>query len=115
MKEGLNRYHLNMKHTLKWIDGNRRRLDEKGVILYKVPYTQKFAYYPVEISLYALGNFEMFFDTGEEIYKENFLKQLDWLVDNITIKKILECGNIGLFFHIINLIEFLGFMVWLKV
>ncbi|HEC92573.1 MAG TPA: hypothetical protein ENI51_06255, partial [Candidatus Atribacteria bacterium] len=87
MKEELSKYYLSMKHTLKWPYTNTQKLDKNGVILYKVPYTQNFDYYPVNIALYALGNFEMFLDTKKESYRKKFLKQLDWLTSNITVKE----------------------------
>lgn len=82
----LGKYYIDMKNDVKRIIEPIYKLDKEGVHLYKVPYTDNYRYYPVFIAGFALGNFEMYLDTNEERYKEVFLKQVDWLVDNITIK-----------------------------
>jgi len=80
-------YYLDMKKTVKWVNSPMRKLDESGVLLYRVPYTDSYHNYPVNIAQYALGNFEMFLDTKDNKYEEAFLKQADWLVNNISDKK----------------------------
>lgn len=62
------------------------KLDREGIIMFKIPYTTRFDYYPVQIALFALGNLEKFLDTGEERYREIFIRHVDWLVKNISIK-----------------------------
>jgi heparosan-N-sulfate-glucuronate 5-epimerase len=42
-------------------------------------------YFPITIALYALGNYQMFFDTGEEAYRKTFFAQADWLMKNVRI------------------------------
>ena len=68
--------------------------DKNGVVLYKVPYTSEYHYYPVYVAEYAIGNFDKYIETKDEKYKENFLKQIDWLVENIS-----DRGNYGVWEH----------------
>lgn len=39
-------------------------------------------YYPITIAQYALDNWELFLQTGEQGYQETFLRQSEWLVSN---------------------------------
>lgn len=84
--EKLGNYYVEMKNNIDRPRQTVHRLDKNGVLLYKIPYTNEYHYYPVSIALYALGNFEMYLDTKKSSYKEVFLKQADWLVNNIKIK-----------------------------
>ena len=90
----LGKYYISMERAFRLPERKTRTIDENGVLLNKIPYTEKWEYYPCDISLYALGNFEMFLDTNEEKYKDNFLKQANWLVNNISIK-----GGFGVWEH----------------
>jgi len=91
----LGKYFVDMKKKFEWYAGSIHKLDKNGVLLYKVPYTTKYQYYPVDIAQYALGNFEIYLDNGNEHHKGAFLKQADWLVSNITIKP----GGFGVWEH----------------
>ncbi len=86
IEERLGKYHIEMKYNTNRPTISTYKLDKKGVLIYKIPYTNSFDYYPVSITLYALGNFEMHLDTNNDKYIDNFLKQVDWLVNNISIK-----------------------------
>ncbi len=85
---GTTRYYpiSRIRQTLNWLSTGIRKLDRDKIIVYKIPYTSSFDYYPVEIALFALGNLEKFLDTGEERYREVFIRHVDWLVKNISIK-----------------------------
>ncbi len=85
--KNLGKYYIEMKNQIDRPKQPVHKLDKNGVLLYKIPYTDEYHYYPVSITLYALGNFEMYIDTQNTDYKDLFLKQSDWLVDNITIKQ----------------------------
>jgi hypothetical protein len=84
--EHLGNYYVEMKNNIDRPKKSVHKLDNDGVLMYKIPYTEEFNYYPVSIALYALGNFEMYFNTKNSNYKEAFLKQANWLVNNIKIK-----------------------------
>lgn len=84
--EHLENYYVEMKNNIDRPNESVHRLDNNGVLMYKIPYTWEFNYYPVSIALYALGNFEVYLDTKNLDCKEKFLKQADWLVNNIKIK-----------------------------
>jgi len=85
--ESLGNYYVEMKNNIDRPNESVHRLDGNGVLMYKIPYTQEFNYYPVSITLYALGNFEMYLDTKDSNYRKSFLKQADWLVNNIKIRQ----------------------------
>ena len=85
-KEELGRYYIDMRKHAERQKNPIHKLDEKGILLFKIPYTSNFDYYPVSISLYALGNFEMYLQTEKSHYKNIFLNQVNWLVNNIKIK-----------------------------
>ena len=91
----LGKYCIDMKGTLARPASPIHKLDKNGVLLYKVPYTANYHYYPVNIAQYALGNFEMYLDTKSKHYKDAFLKQADWLVSSIRIKQ----GGFGVWEH----------------
>lgn len=42
-------------------------------------------YHPIGIAQYALGNFELYLDTGNSSYKQAFLNQVYWLMENAKI------------------------------
>ena len=86
LSQKLGKYYLDRTRAFKLPKRSTRTIDKNGVLLNKIPYTQRWNYYPCDISLYALGNFEKFLDTDNPKYKKVFLKQADWLVSNIRIK-----------------------------
>jgi len=93
----LKKYHLEPNHQLFYSVFPKNDIiikDEKGVVLYKIPYTQKHDYYPVYVAEYALGNYNKYIDNENEENKEEFLKHVDWLVENIVDKK-----NFGVWEH----------------
>lgn len=74
------------KNALRWIEETTKTLDKNNVLLYKIPYTRRFNYYPTFIARYGLGNLEMFLETGEEKYKKYFFAQVNWLCNNLVYK-----------------------------
>ena len=75
----LGKYYIDRKRAFQLPLRTTCTLDEHGVLLNKIPYTQQWNYYPCDIAHYALGNFEMFLDTNNQKYKDGFLRQADWL------------------------------------
>jgi len=84
--EHLSAYYVEMKKNIDRPKESVHRLDDNGILMYKIPYTKEFNYYPVSIALFALGNFEMHLETKDTNYKDSFLKQADWLVNNVKIE-----------------------------
>ena len=74
------------KETINYTKRNTIKLDEKGILIYKIPYTDKWDYYPIFMARYSIGNLELFLDTSNEKYKEVFLNQTNWLLKNLTFK-----------------------------
>jgi len=74
------------KEAIRYIERPTIKLDKNGVIIYKIPYTNKYDYYPIFMARYSLGNLEMYIETSEKNYKEVFLKQTNWLINNLTVK-----------------------------
>jgi len=74
------------KETVYYTKRNTIKLNENGLLIYKIPYTDKWDYYPIFMARYSIGNLELFLDEGDEKYKEVFLKQTNWLYKNLTYK-----------------------------
>jgi len=91
----LGKYYTEMREELTRPNDPVHKLDNKGIIINKIPYTSIWDYFPVAIAGYGLANFQRYLDKNDEKYKETFLKQADWLVNNITIKN----DNIGVWEH----------------
>ena len=72
------------KTAINYTDRPTIELDEKGVLVYKIPYTKHYDYYPIFMARYGLGNLELFLETGEQRYRQVFMAQVKWLCDNIT-------------------------------
>jgi len=81
--EKIGGYYLDFSCKSKYIG----KLDDKGIPLYSLGSANLF-YHPVVICQYALGLFEKFSleKNKNAIYKERFLLQADWLVENIEEK-----------------------------
>ena len=62
------------------------KLDTKGVLMYKIPYTQNWDYYPIFMARYSIGNLELYLDAKEEKYLKVFFNQVNWLLNNLTDK-----------------------------
>ena len=75
------------KGALKWPERSTMALDKNGVLLYKIPYTDKFDYYPIFIARYSLNNLQEYLDTRNSKYQKIFFNQVDWLFKNLTIKE----------------------------
>lgn len=89
------KYYTDMRNDVRRISSPLFRFDKDGILRYKIPYTNNFDYYPVFIAGYALGNFNFYLDTGKNRYIDAFMKQSDWLVSDITLKR----ENIGDYEH----------------
>lgn len=50
-------------------------------------------YHPTVISAYALSQFNMFVDSGDEQFKKSFLKYADWLADNLADRDSFAAWN----------------------
>jgi len=72
--------------TVHYTKRSTIKLDKNGVLIYKIPYTNNYDYYPIFLSRYSLGNLELYLDTDDEKYKEVFLKQTNWLLKNLSTK-----------------------------
>lgn len=85
-KQLLGEMFIGSKTSLNLINKKTFKLDKNDVLLYKIPYTNKFDYYPIFIARFCLGNLEMYLETKNNNYKDCFFKQSDWLLKNIVIK-----------------------------
>jgi len=74
------------KTSLNYIKKPIFKLDEKGVLAYKIPYTNKFDYYPIHMARFALGALEKYTEKNDQKYKDLFLNQVDWLHKNLVKK-----------------------------
>ena len=72
--------------TVNYLQRSTIKLDKNGVLIYKIPYTDKYDYYPIFMARYSLGNLELFLDTKDEKYKKEFFTQTDWLLKNLVFK-----------------------------
>lgn len=72
---------------------------EDGIIQINYPQTNYRApgvslqYHPTVISVYALSQFNMFVDGGDEQLRESFLKYADWLADNLADRDSFAAWN----------------------
>jgi len=74
------------KESLRYTNRPTIKLDSNGILIYKIPYTKKYDYYPIFMARFSLGNLEMYLETGDEKYKEVYFNQVDWLYKNLTTK-----------------------------
>jgi len=54
-------------------------LDRSGVVLVRIKGVPGLQYYPITIAQYALGHYELYLDSGEELHRRAFLRQARWL------------------------------------
>ncbi|MEF8848306.1 MAG: D-glucuronyl C5-epimerase family protein [Candidatus Thermoplasmatota archaeon] len=85
----LGKYYIDMKVNLRKPKLETYKFDDDNILLYKIPYTENYDHYPVTIAQYGLGNYEKYLDTKDKKYYRRFLKQVEWLVDNINIENDL--------------------------
>jgi hypothetical protein len=71
-----------------------KKLDDNGVLIYKIPYTNTWDYYPIHIGNFALSNINKYNKVKDERYKKIFFNQLNWLYNNLKIEK-----NFAVFHH----------------
>jgi len=95
----LGKYYMDLEDEFHRPDQHDHKLDKKGVIINKIPYTNEWDYFPVAIAGYGLANFQKYRKTGFNKYKKAFLQQASWLVDNITIKN----NDLGVWEHYFSL------------
>lgn len=62
------------------------RLDNKGVLQYKIPYTNHWDYYPIFMARYAIGYLELFEETQQTEHRDTFFHQVTWLQKNLVDK-----------------------------
>jgi len=75
------------KETVNYTKRKTIKLDENGVLMYKIPYTDNWEYYPIFMARYSLGNLELYLDTNEKKYLDVFFNQVNWLINNLKYKK----------------------------
>ncbi|MCF7917110.1 MAG: D-glucuronyl C5-epimerase family protein [Candidatus Omnitrophica bacterium] len=66
--------------------------DQKGVPMLDYKGDIGIQYNPNAIAQYALGNYDLLCDTGDSYYKQVFINQADWFIDNIRVVD----GQVGL-------------------
>lgn len=76
-KETIKGYYSDLRH--KVTDNNS--LDEYGVPVNKTNEGKK-VYFPIVIFQYGLGSYDLFLETGDDIYKEKFMNVVNWAIDN---------------------------------
>jgi len=82
----LGKVFCNSTYAIKYPSYPDRDLDENGVLTYKIPYGNRFRYYPVHLARYGLGNLEKYLETNEKQYYNAFSSQADWLFENLVEK-----------------------------
>ncbi len=87
-------YPISMRKFLSRPESSIYKLDKKGVLLYKIPYTNRFDYYPVDIAQFSLAHYEEYLSTKSEYNKEFFMKNVKWLYNNLVIE-----NRIGVWKH----------------
>ena len=88
-------YPISFKRWFEYFPSlNICKLDNNGVLMYKIPYTNQYDYYPVSIAQYSLVAFEIYIETKKEKYLRIFQRNVDWLYHNIKIK-----GDVGIWEH----------------
>jgi len=85
----LGKYYFDFTNTAKNWNGP---FDKDGIPLrdYKDFGIQ---YQPVGIAHYALGNWDLYLDTGDTQYRKIFLNMADWFCNNIIVKDIFGVWN----------------------
>jgi heparosan-N-sulfate-glucuronate 5-epimerase len=91
----LGEYYLNMRPMVSLTESHFYGPFDENQIPLVFHHKGGWVYGPVTIAQYALGNFELFLDTGDRKYKEVFLRQANWLND--TLKTTLK--GFGVWFH----------------
>ncbi len=84
----LGKYYMNFVDKTKFAGP----FDENGVPMLDYKGNVGVQYNPNAVAQYALGYYDLFTDTGNPEYKETFLKQADWFVNDL---RVIE-GGIGL-------------------
>ncbi|MCK5118480.1 MAG: hypothetical protein KAQ78_02795, partial [Candidatus Latescibacteria bacterium] len=60
-------------------------VDQDGIVLIDYGGQIGKQYNPVTISQYALSNYNAYLETGEDSYKDELIKQADWLLEHQVI------------------------------
>jgi len=84
----IGRYYMNFEEKTRY----GGPFDPEGIPVLDYKGSVGLQYNPNAIAQYALGFYDLYLDTKKENFKEIFLKQADWFVENI---RIIE-GDIGL-------------------
>lgn len=72
-------YYIDLTPFVYSIDlGNYGLFDKQGIPMVKYGGSLGRQYNPTTISLYALGNFQLFLRSNNDFYRERFLKMVKW-------------------------------------
>jgi len=81
-------YYIDLTPFVYSIDsGIYGSFDKEGIPLVKYGGSMGKQYNSTTISLYALGNLQLFLRSNNDFYKERFLKMVEWLVGKAKIRK----------------------------
>jgi len=80
-KDKIKGYYNNLTEKVNWYQG----YDNNGIPLV-VNYNGDKIYFPITISQYALGNYDLYLMTNEKIYYKQFKNSVGWLINTQDIK-----------------------------
>lgn len=80
-KDKVKGYYNDLTEKINWYQG----YDKSGIPLV-LNYNGDRIYFPITISQYALGNYDLYLMTNEKIYYKQFTNSVRWLIDNQDIQ-----------------------------
>lgn len=80
-KDKVKGYYNDLTEKINWYQG----YDKSGIPLV-MNYKGERIYFPITISQYALGNYDLHLMTNEKIYYKQFTNSVRWLIDNQDIQ-----------------------------
>jgi hypothetical protein len=80
-KDKVKGYYNDLTEKINWYQG----YDKSGIPLV-MNYKGESIYFPITISQYALGNYDLYLMTNEKIYYKQFINSVRWLIDNQDIQ-----------------------------
>lgn len=80
-KDKVKGYYNDLTEKINWYQG----YDKSGIPLV-MNYKGERIYFPITISQYALGNYDLYLMTNEKIYYKQFTNSVRWLIDNQDIQ-----------------------------
>jgi len=84
---------LNAKQIVKSSKSENCRFDKNGIIcnpsvIAHVHFDERKIYYnPNTLALYTLANYNMLIETNQEVYRDNFFRHVNWLLNNYVNRK----------------------------